>query len=223
MPTSTVDDQDHTREPRWPAVIALLAVGCLWLALPETLSVGPGWLLLAIVFVLLIPIVFSHRRGLYKLNRVLSLAANAVITIAMISAIVFLVKGLPSHREAPKVLLRAAGSLWITNVLVFALWYWKLDAGGPHERDRRVGQLNSAFLFPQMLKPENPGPNLEQKSSVWTPHFVDYLFLAFNTSAAFSPTDTAALSRSAKLGMMTQALISLAIIVLLAARGVGIL
>ena len=210
-------------EPRWPAVIALLAVGCLWLALPERLSIGPVWLLLAIVFVLLIPIVFSHRRGLNKLNRFLSLVANSVITLAMISALIFLVEGLPTHREDPKALLHAAGLLWISNVLVFALWYWKLDAGGPHERDRRVGQLNSSFLFPQMLKPENPGPEMERKSSVWTPHFVDYLFLAFNTSTAFSPTDTAALSRSAKLGMMTQALISLAIVVLLAARGVGIL
>lgn len=213
----------HTREPRWPAVIALLAVGCLWLALPERLSVGPGWLLLAIVFALLLPIVFSHRSGHYKLNRVLTLIANAVITLAMISSLIFLVEGLPTHREAPGALLRAAGSLWVTNVLVFALWYWRLDAGGPHERDRRVGRLNSSFLFPQMLKPDNSDRDIGQKSSGWTPHFVDYLFLAFNTSTAFSPTDTAVLSRWAKLGMMTQALISLAIVVLLAARGVGIL
>jgi hypothetical protein len=74
-----------------------------------------------------------------------------------------------------------------------------------------------------MLKPENPGPDIKKRSSVWTPHFVDYLFLAFNTSTAFSPADTAVLSRSAKLGMMAQALTSLAIVVLLAARGVGIL
>jgi hypothetical protein len=141
----------------------------------------------------------------------------------MISALIFLVDDLPRHREAPRTLLRAAGSLWIANVLVFALWYWKLDAGGPNQRHRRVGRLNSSFLFPQMLKPENPTRDLKRKPVVWTPHFVDYLFLAFNTSAAFSPTDTAVLSRSAKLGTMTQALISLAIIVLLAAWGVGML
>jgi hypothetical protein len=86
-------------EPRWPAVIALLAVGCLWMALPERLSLGPGWLLLAVVFALLLPIVFSHRRGYQKLNRVLSLVANAVITLAMISSLIFLIEGLPSHRE----------------------------------------------------------------------------------------------------------------------------
>ena len=132
-------------------------------------------------------------------------------------------RGFASHREAPGALLRAAGSLWVTNVLVFALWYWRLDAGGPHERDRHVGLLNSSFLFPQMLKPGNQDRDIGPESSTWAPHFVDYLFLAFNTSTAFSPTDTAVLSRSAKLGMMTQGLISLAIVVLLAARGVGIL
>ena len=215
--------EPHTREPRWPAVIALLAVGCLWLALPGRLSVGPGWLLLAIVMALLLPILFSHRRGHYRLNRLLTLIANAVITVAMISSLIFLLEGLPSHREAPAALLRAAGSLWVTNVLVFALWYWRLDAGGPHERDRHIGRLNSSFLFPQMLKPGNKDRDIGPESSSWAPHFVDYLFLAFNTSTAFSPTDTAVLSRSAKLGMMTQCLISLAIVVLLAARGVGIL
>jgi hypothetical protein len=166
---------------------------------------------------------YSHRRGAYKVNRVLSLFANAVITIAMISALVFLIEGLPKHRETPGVLLRAAGLLWVTNVLVFAQWYWKLDAGGPNARDRRIGSLNSSFLFPQMLKPDNPEPAITQKSTPWRPHFVDYLFLAFNTSTAFSPTDTAVLSRGAKLAMMMQALISLAIVVLLAARAVGIL
>jgi hypothetical protein len=96
-------------------------------------------------------------------------------------------------------------------------------AGGPHERDRHVGRLNSSFLFPQMLKPSNQDRGIGPESSSWAPHFVDYLFLAFNTSTAFSPTDTAVLSRWAKLGMMTQGLISLAIVVLLAARGVWIL
>ena len=115
-----------------------------------------------------------------------------------------------------KALLRSASALWITNILVFALWYWKLDAGGPLKRDRRQAFSNSSFLFPQMLSRE------EQKLS-WKPNFVDYLFLAFNTSTAFSPTDTAVLSRWAKLGMMVQSLISLTIVALLAARAVNIL
>ncbi len=105
-------------------------------------------------------------------------------------------------------------ALWITNVLVFALWYWKLDAGGPLGRERAKGRVESSFLFPQMLADEN---------SSWSPNFMDYLFLAFNTSTAFSPTDTAVLSRWAKAGMMAQSLISLSIIALLAARAVNIL
>ena len=126
------------------------------------------------------------------------------------------VTDIPQHLETPRALLRSASALWIANILVFALWYWKLDAGGPLRRERPLGLMNSSFLFPQMLRRE------EQDQS-WTPHFVDYLFLAFNTSTAFSPTDTAVLSRWAKLGMMVQSLVSLTIIALLAARAVNIL
>lgn len=199
--------------------MALIAVGSLWLALPEELSLGPGWLLLVIVVALLLPIIFTHYRGYHTLNRTLSLVANGVITIALVSSLIFLVQGLPTHRQTPGALLRAAGCLWTTNVLVFALWYWRLDAGGPHGRERQEGALESSFLFPQMLKP-GAGPDEDDD---WSPHFADYLFLAFNTSTAFSPTDTAVLARWAKLAMMVQSLISLTIVVLLLARGVGIL
>jgi uncharacterized membrane protein len=139
-----------------------------------------------------------------------------LITLAMIASLVFLIQGIPKHAEAPKDLLRSASILWITNVLVFALWYWKLDAGGPSGRDKTSDGLNSSFLFPQMLNQREGDPS-------WTPHFMDYLFLAFNTSTAFSPTDTAVLSRWAKVATMLQSLISLTIVVLLAARAVNIL
>jgi hypothetical protein len=204
------------REPRWPAFIAMLAAAGVYWALPEPLSVGPGWLLLVVIFILLIPIVISHRRGQYKLARFLTFAANGVITLAMIASLAFLIQGIPLHREPPTALLRSAGALWITNILVFALWYWKLDAGGPLGRDRAAGRPKSSFLFPQMLTQEGGDP-------AWSPHFMDYLFLAFNTSTAFSPTDTAVLSRWAKAGMMVQSLISLMIVALLAARAVNIL
>lgn len=194
----------------------MLAAAFVYLALPEPLSLGPSWLLLAIIFVLLIPIVETHRRGQYHVSRTLTFVANAVITVALIASLIFLIQGLPEHREPPKTLLRSAGALWVTNILVFALWYWKLDAGGPLARDRRRGRLESSFLFPQMLTQDG-------LNSSWSPHFMDYFFLAFNTSTAFSPTDTAVLSRWAKLGMMLQALISLTIIALLAARAVNIL
>ncbi|MGB2898153.1 MAG: hypothetical protein WBB89_02735 [Candidatus Acidiferrum sp.] len=205
-----------TREPRWPAFVAMLAAAGVYWALPEPLSVGPGWLLPAIIFVLVIPTVVSYRRGRHKAARILSFAANGVITLAMIASLVFLIQGIPQHREPPAALLRSACALWIANILVFALWYWKLDAGGPLGRDRATGRVKSSFLFPQMLTQEGGDPS-------WSPQFMDYLFLAFNTSTAFSPTDTAVLSRWAKIGMMLQALISLTIVALLAARAVNIL
>ncbi|MGC2505793.1 MAG: hypothetical protein WA369_03970 [Candidatus Acidiferrales bacterium] len=203
-------------EPRWTALVAMLAAGCVYWALPEPLSVGPSWGLGAVLLVLLIPIVVTYHRGVYRISRILTLLANAVITLAMVVSLVFLIQGLPQHREDPRVLLRSAVALWITNVLVFALWYWKLDGGGPTVREARHSRLESSFLFPQMVLPEGGDPS-------WTPHFVDYLFLAFNTSTAFSPTDTAVLSRWAKIGMMLQSLISLMIVALLAARAVNIL
>lgn len=205
------------REPRWPAFVAMLAASGVYLALPEPLSLGPSWLLLVVILILMIPLVVSDRRGDHNITRALVFAANGVITVAMVASLVHLVQGIPQHLEPPKALLRSAAALWVANILVFALWYWKLDGGGPLRREGPDGMAKTSFLFPQMMTRTDSG-----KSS-WTPHFIDYLFLAFNTSTAFSPTDTAVLSRGAKLGMMLQSLISLTIIALLAARAVNIL
>src|ERR1700687_4589549 len=183
------------REPRWPAFVAMLAAAGVYFALPEPLSLGPSWLLLVIIVLLLIPILVSDRLGHYKVTRILTFTANGIITIAMIASLILLVRGIPEHLETPKALLRSASALWITNILVFALWYWKLDAGGPLRRDRPDGFSNSSFLFPQML-------SRKEEDWSWQPNFVDYLFLAFNTSTAFSPTDTAVLSRGATLAML---------------------
>jgi len=213
---SQVTAELAVREPRWPAVLAILAVGALYSALPEALRFGPYWLLLGIVAVLLIPTVIAHRTGRHKLNEVLSHTVLSIVTASMIWSLAMLIAGLPSHRDSPQVLLRSAVSLWIANVLVFASWYWRLDAGGPNQRDLRGAHTEGAFLFPQMLVPG------KHKSS-WKPGFVDYLFLAFNSSTAFSPTDVPVLSRWAKLMMMVQALISLTSVVVIAARAVNIL
>ena len=204
------------REPRWPAFVAMLAVALLYFALPDRLSVGPRWGLLAVVVLLLIPIISTYKLGHYNITRILTFAANGAITLALIGSLVLLVQGLPRHKDPPGTLLFSAGALWITNVLVFALWYWKLDAGGPLGRDQTGGAANSSFLFPQMVRQS-------EADRTWSPEFIDYLFLAFNTSTAFSPTDTAVLSRWAKATMMLQSLISLSIIALLAARAVNVL
>ena len=205
---------EKVREPRWPALVAMLADGLISYALPERLSVGPRWLLFIVIFVLLIPIVFTYRIGRHDLTRIFTFAALGAVTTALIGSLSLLIQGLPQRYERGTTLLVSAGLLWITNVLVFSLWYWKLDAGGPLGRERP--DAKSAFLFPQKMG------NSEQDLS-WSPMFIDYLFLAFNTSTAFSPTDTAVMARWAKVMMMLQSLISLSIIALLAGRAVNVL
>src|SRR5215469_8695856 len=209
-------------EPRWPAFVAMFAAALVHRSMPERLSVGPSWGLLVITVVLLIPLIYSNHRGHYNVARILTFVATGIITFAMVASLVLLVTGIPKHLDPPQTLLRSALSLWITNVVVFALWYWKIDAGGPLGRDKARGDFDSSFLFPQMMMREQ-SQNPPKKEERWSPQFVDYLFLAFNTSTAFSPTDTAVLSRWAKVVMMTQSIISLTIVTLLAARAVGIL
>jgi hypothetical protein len=208
-------------EPRWQALVAALATGGLYLALPSGLTVGPRWVFPVVVGLLLFATVAMHRRRRHRIDRILGFALTSLITIQMIVSLVLLIGALPAHRETPAALLASAGSLWMTNILVFALWYWRLDAGGPHGREARVGHPDGAFLFPQMTM--LPEARAAAHLDVWSPNFVDYLFLAFNTSTAFSPTDTPALTRWAKVLMMVQSLISLTVLALLAARAVNIL
>ena len=208
-------------EPRWPAMLALFAAGGLRLALPSELSLGPDWLLLVIVGVLIVPIVWARYRELYTLNKVLGYIVTAIVTADMVLSLGLLVAALPAHKQQPLDMLRSAAALWITNIIVFASWYWRLDAGGPRARELRGVHTDGAFLFPQMMLPQQT--RREMGEDCWSPGFVDYLFLAFNTSTAFSPTDTPVLSRWAKVMTMIQAFISLAAVALLAARAVNIL
>ncbi len=209
-------------EPRWPALVALLGAAALYAALPSSLIVGgPRWLLLAAVLLLLIPAEIAHRRGNHSLNQSIGYILNAIVTLAMIASLFLLIDALTEHRVNPRELLRSAAALWGTNIIIFASWYWRLDAGGPHARAQTFGHVDGAFLFPQMTM--NPEAKFAAGEHEWEPNFVDYLFLAFNTSTALSPTDVPVLSRWAKILMMTQALISLLVMVLLAARAVNIL
>ena len=208
-------------EPRWPAVVALLAGGGLFAALPKYLSFGPRWLPLVLVALLVVPTVFAHVKGHHNFNRYLGIGVASVETFFLLASLIKVVGSLEMHRESPVRLLISAGALWLTNIFVFALWYWHLDAGGPNQRDLRPGHCHGSFLFPQMGMPDEK--LAESGQSGWSPGFVDYLFLAFNTSTALSPADTAVLSRWAKLLMMVQAVISLTIIALLAARAINTL
>lgn len=208
-------------EPRWPAILALLAVGGLRLALPESLSAGPGWLLILVLGVLIVPTVWARRAGNDRLSQMLGYLLTSIVTADMVWSLSLLIAALPSHKESPRALLVSAAALWVTNILVFASWYWRLDAGGPRARELRGVHTDGAFLFPQMTLNQNTKREMEE--DCWSPSFIDYLFLAFNTSTAFSPTDSPVLSRWAKGLMMVQALISFATVALLAARAVNIL
>jgi hypothetical protein len=200
-------------------MLALLATGGLYYALPERLAAGPNWLLLAVIVVLLIPIVAARRAGHARLHFVLGLLLSGLVTAAVIWSLGMLISGLLEKRESPTELLRGAAALWCSNILIFASWYWRLDAGGPTLRENRTLHTEGDFLFPQMMLP----PALAAGYKKWKPGFVDYLFLAFNASTAFSPTDVPVLSRWAKILMMIQSIISLGTIALLAARAVNIL
>ena len=135
--------------------------------------------------------------------------------LALITSVVFLLTQLLDGRTHAPALLRDAALIWVANVLTFALWYWEIDGGGPAKR-HRDGYASRDFVFPQVtigLATDAP----------WYPGFVDYLFLAFNTSTAFSPMDTAVLSARAKILMMLQAMLSLLVLAVLAARAINTL
>jgi len=220
-----VTDQQQSHldkpEPRWQALLAFLAIGGIYLALPANLIVGPIWLLPTMIVVLLIPTVMSHKAGKRSLNRMLGHVINAITTLALIASVYLLVRALPSHRENPLALLRSGGLLWLTNVIVFALWYWRLDGGGSTKRHEEKKFGSTSFLFPQMQIPHDERQQFA--CTRWRPRFVDYFFVAFTQSSTFGPTDAPLLARWAKVLAIIQIFISLSIVILLISRAVGVL
>jgi hypothetical protein len=208
-------------EPRWQAILALLAIGGIYLALPRDLVIGPIWLVPAVIVVLLVPTVVSHRVGGQSVNRTLGIIISGITTLALIGSVILLVRTLPTQRESPLQLLRSGGLLWLTNVMVFALWYWRLDGGGPTLRHKQKKFGSTSFLFPQMQVPHDERAQFECVR--WRPLFIDYLFVAFTQSSTFGPTDAPLLARWAKVFSITQISISLTIVVLLISRAVGVL
>jgi hypothetical protein len=208
-------------EPRWQALFAFLAICAIYLALPRDLILGPIWLVPTLIVVLLVPTVVSHRVGKHSLNHALGIIINGITTLALIGSVILLVRALPSHRGTPFQLLRSGALLWLTNVIVFALWYWRLDGGGPTLRHKKNKFGSTSFLFPQMQVPHDERAQFE--CTRWRPRFIDYLFVAFTQSSTFGPTDAPLLARWAKVLAMIQIFISLSIVVLLISRAVGVL
>jgi uncharacterized membrane protein len=201
--------------PRWTAIIGTLVLAVLYLVFPDKLVIGPKWLLLVVEVILLLPLALSRitRRTLpHKAIRILAMTALAAVTLALASGVALLIITLPENRQ-PRGLLGSAALLWVFNILVFALWYWEIDGGGPLKR-HLAGHQAADFMFPQQAN-GNPGN--------WIPYFLDYVFLAFTGATALSPADTFPLTRKAKVLMMVEAVLSMTMIVLLAARAVNIL
>lgn len=203
---------------RWPAVVALLALGAFYLALPDVLRVAPRWLLLAVVAVTVVGVIAIYFLG-FEVKphtiRVTALSLLGLATAFIAISVAFLVRELIRGKIPATDLLGSAAGLWGANVVIFTLWYWEIDRGGPHLR-HHPDHPAPDFLFPQQTFPV-------AEASPWCPTFADYLYVAFTTATAFSPTDTMPLSHRAKMLMMVESLGSLLIVAVLAGRAINII
>jgi hypothetical protein len=196
---------------RWPEATLLTVLGIVYATLLEDLLPGPSFLPIVFVAALVGPLLYAELRGYYNLSRLLGLGLISLATIA-IGAIVLNYAAPLGYKPPPHVLFSQAFIIWIANLLTFAVWYWEIDSGGPERRKRSISSYQSEdFLFPQIDQDPSNSAN-------WSPGLLDYIFLAYNQSTAFSPTDTAVLSRRAKILTISQTSISLLIVVVLAAR-----
>jgi uncharacterized membrane protein len=213
-------------ESRWPASLAILAMIALQLRLPDDLTPAGRFVLPGVELVLLVVIVAVNPRRINRVQpgvRILGLTLIGLASLVNAWSVVRLVTGLLDGKfmapiavaDQAGTLLTSGANIWLTNVIIFALWYWELDRGGPGSR--ATGEdPDPDFLFPQMAE-----------SSIdfhhWEPEFVDYAYVSFTNAAAFSPTDTMPLTRWAKLAMIVQSAVSLVTAVLVIARAVNIL
>jgi hypothetical protein len=214
MSANRHDDNAEAGVARWPATIAILVVGGLYLFISDRYSVGPPWLVLVLGVALLVPRWAARRGGHYELSHRFSLALNGLLTLAVAASAVLLLVRLTQGQTQALALLRDATLIWTANILTFALWYWNMDGGGPAKR-HPGRHASTDFAFPQMQQAE------AGVVEGWSPTFLDYLFVAFNTATAFSPTDTLVLSRRAKVLLMSQSAISLLVVIVLAARAIN--
>jgi uncharacterized membrane protein len=207
-------------EPRWPVAIAVMVAIGLQLSIPGRLAIQPWWLLPVLEAAILAMLIVANPRRISTRHpwvRPLSLILVGLATLANVYSAARLILNLVHGREGERAgpLLIIGGAVWLTNVIVFALWYWEFDRGGPAARAGAV-QKYPDFQFTQMATDD--AIHLD-----WEPTFVDYLYLSFTNATAFSPTDTLPMTRWAKLLMLTQSCVSLATVALVIARAVNIL
>lgn len=221
------DEPRFRQEPRWHAAIAVLVALALYITLPNRVIVGPAWVLPLLIMTILAPLLIFAPDRLQEtpLQRWLSLANVVLLNAFNIATIVLLFAALLTtkyHRNiSGEQLLVAAVEIWLTNVIVYALWFWEIDGRGPDFRARcdvETRTTDADFLFPQQVL------NIDiQKKIDFRPRFWDYVFLSFTNATAFSPTDTFPLTHMAKVLMMAEALTSLVTIAIIAGRAINIL
>ena len=208
-------------EHRWPAGLAITSAAALQLSLPARLAMPPRFLLPALEILLLIGLTAADpgridRREMHL--RVGGIVLTAAVSLANIWSAARLVSELlraePIVDSAARLALNG-GSIYVTNIIAFALLYWELDRGGPAARTHGIAAYPD-FLFPQMTSPELAPPE-------WEPNFVDYLYVSFTNATAFSPTDVMPLSRPAKVAMALQSAVALATVALVIARAINVL
>ncbi len=234
-PAPLLSRADLGESPLWP-ILAVVSAAGLYVTLPTRFIAGHSttgvfgavrWAVPALTLLLLVPLALTvpkprvlesaraRAEALRLSRRLTSLAVIAVITAANAASIMLLVHSLIAGEHAQaRLLLRVAIHLWSMNVLVFGLWFWQLDGGGPIER-RLAGGRGRDFLFPQQT--------LGEVAADWQPNFIDYLFVSYTNATAFSPTDTMPLSQWAKVLMIVQSASSLLLGIMVAARAVNIL
>ena len=207
------------RVKHWAPSVAILAALGLYLILPDQLAIGPRWLIPVIegVLVVLLNLVRAYRRAGEEADvREFVIGVIALLNIANMVSVGLLVHALLYGSLAKgRPLLYGAVSVWLTNIIVYALWFWQLDRGGPLARARHH-ERDPDFQFPQMMA-------LDASTAGWTPEFFDYLYVALTNAAAFSPTDTMPLTRAAKALMSAESLVSIVTVGIVAARAVNIL
>ena len=208
-------------ERRWPASLAVTGAAALQLALPARLAMPPRFLLPALEILLLIGLTAANPGRIDR--RDMHLRATGIVLIAAVSLaniwsaarlVSELLRAEPIVDSAARLALNG-GSIYLTNIIAFALLYWELDRGGPAARTHGIDAYPD-FLFPQMASPELAPPE-------WEPTFVDYLYVSFTNATAFSPTDVMPLSRPAKLAMAVQSTVALATVALVIARAINVL
>jgi uncharacterized membrane protein len=208
-------------ERRWPVTLSVIAAIVLQVLLPPDYTKPlPAYLLPALEGALLVGLSIANpvrieRRG--KAVRAASMVLIGLITIANAASAVLLIRAILEDNTVTRAgpLLATGASIWATNVIAFALWYWEFDRGGPVNRSMGTRHYPD-LLFPQMAAPELAPTD-------WEPVFVDYLYFSFTNATAFSPTDVMPLARWAKVTMLVQSSVSLAVGALVIARAVNIL